>query len=117
MGPGTRRRRAREIDLTHITTRDIAGITKRDIFGYLDYVRSVQNGPKSRARKLSALKGFFGYMVTQVNKLSQNPTEDISLGTPKPALPKYLTREESLSLLKIYKAISMSAISVSSHCF
>ena len=25
-----------EIDLTHITTRDIAGITKRDIFGYLD---------------------------------------------------------------------------------
>lgn len=89
-----------EIDLTHITTHDIAGITKRDIFGYLDYVRSVQNGPKSRARKLSALKGFFGYMVTQVNKLSQNPTEDISLGTPKPALPKYLTREESLSLLK-----------------
>ena len=89
-----------EIDLTHITTADIANVTKRDIFGYLDYVRSAQNGPKARARKLSALKGFFHYMVTQVNKLTQNPTDTISLGAPKSALPKYLTEEESLSLLK-----------------
>ena len=87
------------IDLTHITTQDIAGITKRDIFSYLDYARSADNGPKARARKLSALKGFFGYMCTQVNRLSQNPTENVTLGTPKKSLPKYLTQNESLDLL------------------
>lgn len=88
-----------EVDLTGITTTDIAKITKRDIFGFLDYARSNGNGPKARARKLSALKGFFGYMCTQVNKLSQDPTENVNLGTFKKTLPKYLTETESLALL------------------
>ena len=88
-----------KIDLPQITSNDIAGISKRDIFSYLEYVRNANNGAKARARKLSALKGFFGYMCTQVNKIAQNPTESITLGAPKKALPKYLTENESLSLL------------------
>lgn len=92
---------AEEIQLTGITTQDIKTITKRDIFAYLDHVRSADaNGGKARARKMSALKGFFTYLVTQVNKLQENPTEGISLGAPKKALPKYLTAEESIELLK-----------------
>ena len=90
-----------EINLKDISTEDIKKITKRDIFSYLDYVRSTDaNGGKARARKLSALKGFFSYLVTQVNKLQENPTEGISLGSPKKALPKYLTATESIDLLK-----------------
>lgn len=88
-----------KIDLTQITAKDIASISKRDIFGYLDYARSANNGPKARARKLSALKGFFGYMCTQVNKISQDPTENVSLGALKKTLPKYLTESESRELL------------------
>ena len=88
-----------KIDLTQITSNDIAGISKRDIFSYLEYVRNANNGAKARARKLSALKGFFGYMCTQVNKIAQNPTENVTLGAPKKALPKYLTENESLNLL------------------
>ena len=90
-----------EINLKDISTEDIKKITKRDIFSYLDYVRSTDaNGGKARARKLSALKGFFSYLVTQVNKLQENPTEGISLGSLKKALPKYLTAAESIDLLK-----------------
>ena len=84
------------IDLTQISSRDIASIGKRDIFGYLDYARSASNGPKARARKLSALKGFFGYMCTQVNKIAQDPTENVSLGAPKKTLPKYLTESRKV---------------------
>ncbi|MGN0983610.1 MAG: tyrosine-type recombinase/integrase, partial [Gemmiger sp.] len=40
------------------------------------------------------------YLCTQVNKLQENPTESISLGSPKKELPKYLTMEESHELLK-----------------
>ncbi|WP_455501266.1 tyrosine recombinase XerC [Gemmiger sp.] len=87
------------IPLQGITTADIKTITKRDIFSYLDYARNADNGPKARARKLSALKGFFNYMCTQVNKLTVNPTENISLGTPQKALPKYLTEDEAVELL------------------
>ena len=88
-----------EIDLTGITTADIRTITKHDIFDFLDHARSADNGPKARARKLSALKGFFNYMCTQVNRLPANPTENISLGSPAKALPKYLTRDEAVTLL------------------
>lgn len=89
-----------QIDLRRITTGQIASITKQDIFNYLEYTRSVDNGAKACARKLSALRGFFGYMCTQVNKLTANPTENIRLGSPKKALPKYLTLQESEELLK-----------------
>ena len=88
-----------EIDLTGITTADIRTITKHDIFDFLDHARSADNGPKARARKLSALKGFFNYMCTQVNRLPANPTENISLGSPARALPKYLPRDEAVTLL------------------
>ena len=88
-----------EIDLTGITTADIRTITKHDIFDFLDHARSADNGPKARARKLSALKGFFNYMCTQVNRLPANPTENVSLGSPARALPKYLTRDEVVTLL------------------
>lgn len=90
---------AESIPLEQITTRQIRTIRKRDILNYLDYARSNENGAKARARKLSALRGFFGYLCTQVNKLDENPTENLSLGSPKKALPKYLTKDESLDLL------------------
>ena len=35
-----------EIDLTGISTKDIASITKRDIFAYLDPVRDADNVPR-----------------------------------------------------------------------
>ena len=38
-------------------------------------------------------------MCTQVNRLPANPTENISLGSPARALPKYLTRDEAVTLL------------------
>lgn len=89
-----------EIDLTHITKRQISTITKRDIINYLDYARSNDNGAKARARKLSALRGFFGYLCHQINELSENPTDNINLGSPKKSLPKYLSASESIRLLK-----------------
>ena len=89
-----------QIDLTGITTDQIARIRKRDIFQFLEFAQENSNGAKARARKLSALRGFFGYMHTQTGRLSEDPTTGISLGAPKKALPRYLTLDESLELLK-----------------
>lgn len=89
-----------KIDLTGITTAQIAAIRKRDIFNYLEFAQTRSNGSKARARKLSALRGFFNYMCVQENRLQEDPTANISLGTPKKALPRYLTLKESLELLK-----------------
>lgn len=89
-----------QIDLRSISTQQIASVRKRDIFNFLEFARAQSNGAKARARKLSALRGFFGYMCTQANRLHDDPTANISLGTPKKALPKYLTLDESIELLK-----------------
>lgn len=88
-----------KIDLTGITIRDIRQIKKRDILNYLEDARNHSNGARARARKLSALRGFFGYLRTQVGSLEEDPTENISLGSPKKSLPKYLTKDESIELL------------------
>lgn len=88
------------IDLTGITTEQIGSITKRDIFDFLDHVRGESsNGAKARARKLCAIRGLFRYMTSQSGKLQNDPAKDISLGSPKKSLPKYLTLDESTDLL------------------
>ena len=89
-----------QLDLPAIQTKQIASITKRDIFNYLDSMKSSGNGTKARSRKLSTLHGFFKYMVTQADKLKTDPSQNVSMGTPRRALPKYLTRDESVELLK-----------------
>lgn len=90
-----------QLPLSEIDRSQIAKIRKRDIFSYLEYTRANGSGERARARKLSALRGFFNYLCTQVERpLAQNPTENISLGAPKKTLPKYLTLEESISLLQ-----------------
>ena len=86
-----------QIDLRSISTQQIASVRKRDIFNFLEFARAQSNGAKARARKLSALRGFFGYMHTQVNRIQDDPTANISLGTPKKALPAFYSRQ-SLSL-------------------
>lgn len=87
------------LDLTGISIQQIGSIGKRDILNFLEYARSHENGPKARSRKLSALRGFFGYLHEQMALIPTDPTDNISLGTPKKSLPKYLTEEESLELL------------------
>ena len=87
------------IDLTQIDLERIRKIKKSDIINYLDYARSHDNGPRARARKLSALRGYFGYLCNQVYLLQEDPTANLSTGTPKKSLPKYLTESECLRLL------------------
>ena len=88
-----------QINLTRITLDQVQSIKKSDIINFLDYARSHENGPRARARKLSALRGYFGYLCNQVGRLSEDPTTNISMGTPKKSLPKYLTEDECLRLL------------------
>lgn len=75
-------------------------ITRSDIYAFLNYtLSSRENKAKSRSRKISSVRSFFKYITMKTTYLSENPAIDIDLPSTKKSIPKYLSLEESISLL------------------
>ncbi len=75
-------------------------VTTLEILEFLMYMANVRgNTAASRARKLSAIKTFFKYLVATERIMDKNPAADIETPKQKSTLPKYLSQEESISLL------------------
>ncbi len=103
--------------LEDIPIRDIGicflgSVTTSDIFDFLSYLaneRAVNPdslapeygiSPASRARKLSAIKSFYKYLTVRTKQLQENPVADLEYPKLRKSLPKYLTLEQSASLLR-----------------
>lgn len=92
------------IDISGIDLDFIKSIGTDDVYEFLMYAGNVRgNSSAAKARKLSALKAFFKYMVVKRKLLEVNPVIDIETPKKKKQLPKYLSLEESLSLLDSIK--------------
>ncbi len=80
----------------------LAGSVRTDeIYSYMLYLSSARgNGVRIRARRLSALKAFYKYHTAKSRRLDENPAKDIDSPTVKPALPKYMSLDESIKLLE-----------------
>ena len=90
-----------EIGILDTDINFIDKISREDIFEFLFFVSEKRdNLNASRARKLSAVRGFFKYLNKQVGKLENNPAENIDYPSIKQSLPKYLSLEESIALLQ-----------------
>lgn len=76
-------------------------ITLSDLYDYLNFVLVERhNGASTRSRKISSLKSFFKYMVNKTAQLKNDPVKELDMPKRKAALPKFLTLEESMELLK-----------------
>lgn len=76
-------------------------ITKETVMRFLYYTAMErENGTAARARKLSSLKSYFKYLELQCHTIDQNPAMNIDTPKKKTSLPKYLTLDESISLLE-----------------
>ena len=75
--------------------------TLNDAYVYLKYLKDERgNSTKTRARKCSALKQFYNYLCQKAKLISSNPLDDLELPHINQALPKYLSLEQSLELLR-----------------
>lgn len=78
----------------------MTGATRKDIRGFLVYLNSaLQNKQSAVNRKLSALRSYYKYLAVN-GIITDNPTDNIESPSKAKRLPKYLTLNESLELLK-----------------
>ncbi len=90
-----------EIEIEDISQEMILGVTISDAYAFLSYVQTVNgNNAATRARKASSLRGFYRYLFNKTNLLSENPMDSLETPSKKKGLPKYLSLEESKSLLE-----------------
>lgn len=94
-----------EIDIRSFGLEEVKKIHTEDIYEFLFYTnRDRGNQWAARARKLSAIRSLFKYLVVRRHYLDHNPAADIDSPKPKKALPKVLTLDESLRLLNAVEA-------------
>ena len=93
-----------KIDVSKIDLDYIKHITQEDIFEFLMYADGTRkNLAAAKARKLSALKGFFKYLHVKRMMIEENPAANIETPKRQESLPKFLSIEESLLLLEAVK--------------
>lgn len=86
--------------ITDVDLNFIAEIRAEDIYEFLFFVGAeFRNGRAAKARKLSAIKSFYKYLVNKRHLLEKNPAIDIDTPKSERTLPKFLSAEESLALL------------------
>lgn len=89
------------IDISDITEADIKSVDLMLAQDFLIYTKNEKdNQPKARYRKGVALRQFFKYLTNNKGIFEVNPLANLELPSPKAALPKYLTLDESVSLLE-----------------
>ena len=90
-----------EISIKELTMEFVRSISKRDVYEFMYYLTKDRgNSARTRARKLCSVKAFFRYYVNKRNLLEQNPAIDVDSPSLKKSLPKYLSLEECLELLR-----------------
>lgn len=71
------------------------------LYEFLYYIKEERdNQARSRGRKTSALKSFFGFICHNQGLIDQDPTERLELPSQKKSIPKFLTLEQSQKLLE-----------------
>ncbi len=100
-----------EISIADVDLEFLGALTKTEVYDYLSFLsrdrvknpqsREAEYGlsPASRARKLATLRSLYKYLTVKTGKLEKNPLDGFDSPKLRRSLPKYLTLEESISLL------------------
>lgn len=90
-----------DVDIKDMSADELKGISVTDIYNFIFYVADErQNDKRTRYRKKSSLKSFFRYLMKTERITESDPTADIDMPSPKTALPKFLSLDESMKLLE-----------------
>ena len=90
-----------EIPINTVDAALLRQITLLDVYEYMNYAKNERgNSNATRARKVTSLRTFFHYLTDVTHQLSENPVQNLDTPKKKKTLPKYLTVEQSIALLR-----------------
>lgn len=89
-----------KISISDITENDIKAVDLKLVQEYLVFMKTEKsNEQKARYRKAVALRQFYKFLTNNKNLFDVSPLANLELPSPKPALPKFLTLEQSIEML------------------
>ncbi len=103
-----------EISIKDVDEALIKSVTSSDVLDFLDFLANEREGIRklktrdetnsglsavSRARKLAAIRSFYGYLVKTAHVVEHNPVENMSNPKLKKSLPHFLHEDECDKLL------------------
>ena len=90
-----------KIDLSRLDNDFICSVTTEEIYDFFIYLSNERgNGACAKSRRLSAIKSFYKFICQKRRLMEKNPAIDMEGPKKRQALPKFLSIEESLSLLE-----------------
>lgn len=90
-----------KISIDDIDLQFVKSVTLKDIYSFMNYTqRDRENIASTRARKTTSIRMFFNYLCNKKGVLEINPAKELELPKKKKTIPKYLTLEQSIDLLK-----------------
>ena len=93
-----------DIDIRSLDLAFIGSIRTSEIYAFLQYSGTVRkNLWAAKARKLSAIRMFYRFLVNRTKQLESDPSADIESPRAHKTLPKFLTLKESIALLEEVK--------------
>ena len=88
------------IDISKLDNDYICSVSTDEIYDFFIYVSTERhNNSSAKSRKLSAIKAFYKFVCQRKKLIDKNPAIDMEAPKKKQSLPKFLSLEESLSLL------------------
>ena len=89
-----------EIDIRGAKLSLYEDVTLSDIYDFLAFLsRDRELNAASRARMITALRGFYQYLTVKTKQIANDPTADLDTPKIRKALPHFLTLDESRRLL------------------
>lgn len=90
-----------DINISDMSVDELKNISVKDVYNFIFYVADErQNSKQARYRKKSSLKSFFKYLIKTEHIIENDPIRDIDMPSPKTAMPKFLSLDESMKLLE-----------------
>ena len=106
-----------KIDVSEVDVEFLRTITGNDIYRFINYLRNDRgNSAATRSRKLSAIKALYKFLCNRTHQISGNPTADIDSPKKDKKLQKFLSLDESISLLDAVKNDVGSASRTRDYC-